>query len=95
MQSMLASLDRKGRLATVIAEDRGWKPTSVSKLLVLPEDRTARRRIHEHAATFQTALPARTVELRRWIARPSGRIGGVMFLSDERHAGTRQRVGRS
>jgi transcriptional regulator with XRE-family HTH domain len=92
MQSMLAGLDRKGRLATLIAEDRGWQPTSVSKFLVLPEDRTARRRVHDNAATFQTALPARTVELRQWIARPSGPIDGVMFLSDERQAGTRQRI---
>lgn len=92
MQSMLAALDRKGRLATAIAEDRGWHPTSVSKLLVLPEDRTARRRVDEHAATFQTTLPARTVELRRWVSAPTGRLDGVMFLSDERQAGTRQRV---
>jgi transcriptional regulator with XRE-family HTH domain len=92
MQSMLASLDRKGRLARDIASERGWQASTVSLLLVLPNDRTARRRIEEHAATFRTALPARTVEARRWIARPHGRLDGVMFVSDLRQAGTRQRV---
>jgi transcriptional regulator with XRE-family HTH domain len=92
MQSMLATLDRKGRLAIEVALERGWRATSVSRILVLPDDRTARRRVDEHDATFQTALPARTVEARRWLARPSGRIHGVMFVSDVRQAVTRQRV---
>jgi transcriptional regulator with XRE-family HTH domain len=92
MQSMLAGLDRKGRLARTIAHDRGWHPTSVSKLLVLPEDRTARRRVREHCVTFDAALPARNVELRRWIKSPDGRRDGLMFLSDAHHAGARHRV---
>jgi transcriptional regulator with XRE-family HTH domain len=92
MQSMLASLDRKGRLASEVASKRGWRVASVSRLLVLPDDRTARRRVDEHAATFRTALPARTIEVRRWLARPSGTIHGVMFMSDLRQAVTRQRI---
>ncbi len=92
MQSMLAALDRKGRLAGDIASERGWRVASVSRLLVLPNDRTARRRVEVHAATFRTVLPARTVEVRRWLARPAGSICGVMFVSDVCQAVTRQRV---
>lgn len=92
MQSMLAGLDRKGRLARDIARERGWNVTSVSRLLVLPDDRTARRRVEDHAATFRTALPARTVEVRAWLSRPEGTKHGVMFVSDVHQAGTRQRV---
>ncbi len=92
MQSMLAGLDRKGRLAGDIAQERGWKVGSVSRLLVLPNDRTARRRVEDHVATFRTALPTRTVEVRRWLARPAGSIQGVMFVSDLRQGSTRQRV---
>jgi transcriptional regulator with XRE-family HTH domain len=92
MQSMLAGLDRKGRLAHDIASERGWQVSSVSKLLVLPNDRTARRRVEDHEATFRTALPARTVEVRRWLARPSGTMHGVMFVTDLDQAGTGQRV---
>jgi transcriptional regulator with XRE-family HTH domain len=92
MQSMLASLDRKGRLAVDVARERGWTVVSVSRLLVLPNDRTARRRVEDHAATFRTALPARTREVRRWLSVPKGRIHGVMFVSDVRQAVTRHRV---
>lgn len=92
MQSMLAALDRKGRLARDIAHERGWQVATVSRLLILPNDRTARRRVEDHAATFRTALPTRTIEVRRWLARPMGPMHGVMFVSDVRQAGTRQRV---
>ena len=92
MQAMLVGIDRKGRLASEIARERGWRVTSVTRLLVLPDDRTARRRVERHGATFQTALPARTVDVRRWIRHPEGTKHGVLFLSDARHPSTRHRI---
>jgi transcriptional regulator with XRE-family HTH domain len=59
---MLMTLDRKVRLAPELARARGWEPTSISRLLVLPEHRTERRRIEEHAATFRLAFPQRNRE---------------------------------
>ena len=95
MQAMLTGIDRKGRLAREIALERGWKVTSVTRLLVLPDDRTARRRVEEHAATFRAALPARTVEVRGWLRRPEGTMHGVLFVSDVHQQRTRHRVGTS
>ena len=95
MQAMLASLDRKGRLGREIAKERDWVVTSVTRLLVLPDDRTARRRVEEHAATFRTALPARTIQVRRWLRRPEGTMHGVLFLTDVRQPSTRHRVNGS
>ena len=92
MQVMLSGIDRKGRLASEIARDRGWRVTSVTRLLVLPDDRTARRRVERHAATFRTALPARTVEIRRWIRKPDGTMHGVLFLPDALHTSARHRI---
>lgn len=92
MQAMLSGIDRKGRLARDIARERGWHVTSVTRLLVLPDDPTARRRVERHAATFKTALPARTLDVRRWIQRPDGTMNGVLFLSDAHHASARHRV---
>lgn len=92
LQAMLSGLDRKGRLAPEIARDRGWQVRTVTRLLILPDDRTARRRVDTYATTFSTALPARTAEVRRWIQSPEGTRHGVMFLSDARQQGTRQRV---
>jgi transcriptional regulator with XRE-family HTH domain len=92
MQAMLGGIDRKGRLARDIARDRGWQPNSVTRLLVLPDDRTARRRVERHGATFHAALPAGTTEIRQWLRRPEGTMHGVLFLSDARHASARHRV---
>jgi transcriptional regulator with XRE-family HTH domain len=92
MQAMLGGIDRKGRLARDIALERGWRVTSITRLLVLPDHRTARRRVEEHSATFRAALPARTVEIRKWLRRPEGSMHGVLFLSDVHQEGTRHRV---
>jgi hypothetical protein len=92
MQGMLGGIDRKARLAREIARERGWRVTDVTRLLVLPDDRTARRRVERYGATFRTALPARTAEVRRWLRHPEGTMNGVLFLSDAHHASARHRV---
>jgi hypothetical protein len=92
IQAMLMTLDRKVRLARVVARERGWDPATVSVLLVLAEDRTARRRIDAVAATVRSVLPDSNVASRRWINRPSGRIRGVWFLTGVSQASTRHRV---
>jgi transcriptional regulator with XRE-family HTH domain len=93
LQGTLGTLDRKVRLATVIAGERGWRVQTTSRLLVLPDDRTARRRIERHAAVFDTALPSRTAAVRRWLRSPMGILAGVLFLSDVHQASARHRVG--
>ena len=92
LQGMLGTLDRKARVAAQLAAERGWIATSVSRLLVLPDDRTARRRVDFHRATFETVLPARTVAVRTWLGDPAGSLAGVLFLPDESHPVTRHRV---
>jgi hypothetical protein len=92
LQAMLGVLDRKSRLAPEVARERGWLVRGVSRLLVLPDDRTARRRVQQHAATFDVALPARSVEVRRWLAAPTGRLAGVVFLTSDHRVGTRHRI---
>jgi hypothetical protein len=92
VQGTLAGIDRKARLAPSIARDRGWATTSVSRVLILPDDRTARRRLAQVRATFDRALPARTVTVRRWLRSPDGPLAGVMFLPDVLHEQARHRV---
>src|SRR6187402_3258204 len=71
VQATLGGIDRKVRLAAQIARERGWHVRSVSRWLVIADTTAARSRIERHAATFAAALPARTVELRNWAARPT------------------------
>ena len=94
MQGMLSTLDRKVRLAPRIAAERGWMPSSVSRLLVIGEDRTSRRRLHDHAATVNQLMPLRTVAMRRWLRAPSGPVGGVLFLTPSQSTPARRRVRR-
>jgi transcriptional regulator with XRE-family HTH domain len=94
MQAMLAGMDRKVRLGPRLAADRGWQVQSVSRLLVLPDDRTARRRLDRHRATVSRVLPLGTREMRRWIKAPAGAAAGVLFLPSSQSTTARHRVGR-
>lgn len=79
-QAMLVALDRKGRLAPLVARDRGWEALHVARLLVVGDSATARRRIARHAATYASALPARGLDVRRWLREPDGPFAGLLFL---------------
>lgn len=104
VQAMLAGIDRKVRLAPAIARDRGFGRgqafATVSRLLVLPADRTSRRRIDRHAATFARVLPTRTVDVRRWLRHGNhvdhvgAPLAGIMFLSGVTTTRARQRAHR-
>ena len=93
VQVTLAGIDRKARLAPGIARDRGWRVRSVARLLALPSDRTARRRVARFAATFNLALPLRTVAVRHWLSAPDNAIGGVIFLPINASTCARHRTG--
>jgi len=92
VQATLAGVDRKVRLAPKIAAGRGWRVQNVSRWLVVPSDRTTRRRIERHEATFRAAFPMRPAELRRWLAAPLGATAGVLFVSDIPASHPRQRI---
>jgi transcriptional regulator with XRE-family HTH domain len=92
VQATLSGVDRKARVAPRIAHDRGWQVASVARLLVLPDQRTARRRVEAFSTTFNRAFPARTVEIKRWLAAPDGPLAGILFLSALQPTQPRQRV---
>jgi transcriptional regulator with XRE-family HTH domain len=96
VQATLFGLDRKGRLGREIAATQGWAALGVARLLVVNGDRTSRRRIERHAATFESALPDRLVAVRRWLRSPrAGQpIRGLIFVSTSRTATTRHRQSR-
>jgi transcriptional regulator with XRE-family HTH domain len=94
VQATLVTLDRKERLALDIARERGWDAIAVARLLVIRDDRTARRRIEEHAATFGNAFPDRIGRIRAWLRAPDPRepLRGLWFLSNDSQAVARQRI---
>lgn len=70
-QAMIATLDRKARLAPSIAADRGWQCTGVARVLFVGEGRTSRARIERHAAMFEAAFPVRGRAALGWIREPA------------------------
>lgn len=101
VQATFVALDRKTRLAGEIARGRGWRPSRLGRLLVVRDDRTARRRVSAHTATFASAFPARGWAVRGWLRDPAGSpaaagdrspFSGLLFLPGARQAGARHRV---
>jgi hypothetical protein len=100
LQDLLGTLDRKVRVAReVLPEERGWRPLSTARIVVLPASTTSRDAIDRHAVTFGVALPARTMETRRWIREPVGDLRSIWLLRStsptgvaRREAATGQRV---
>jgi transcriptional regulator with XRE-family HTH domain len=93
MQDLLATMDRKRRLARDIARLEGWRPAVVGSVLVLPERTWARNAVHKSSSLFDAALPARTTEIRHWLANPRSDVRGIWFLLDDSRANTTRRSG--
>ncbi len=80
---LLSTLDRKRRVVPGLwAAEKLVTVQSVGVVVVLPDCAASRRAIHRHAATFESSFPARTVDVRRWLANPAGNLRGVWFLTE-------------
>jgi transcriptional regulator with XRE-family HTH domain len=97
VQATLFALDRKGRLGREIAATIGWEATAAGRLLVINDDRTSRRRVDQHRATFDAALPDRFMRVRQWLRDPAEGppLRGVLFLSGTGMGIPRHRVSRA
>ena len=83
MEETLRMLDIKTRLATKLAVATfGFESVVVGRVLILPEESTARRIASRHAATLASALPDRNRRVRDWLRTPNGPLRGLWFLSE-------------
>jgi len=88
VQSLIAGVDRKARLAAqLLRADRGWNPLAGGRLVVVPELTANRNLVARHASVFQAAFPARGRAVRAWLRRPSGTLSGLWFLSSANTVG--------
>jgi hypothetical protein len=85
VNELMATLDRKRRLAPAIAPDR-WRPLTVSAWVVVADSRTTRRVLASHAAAIRAKLPADGRTIGSWLRRPSGRLDALSFLSSSHGA---------
>jgi transcriptional regulator with XRE-family HTH domain len=77
VNELLATMDRKRRLARRVAADRGWAATSVSSWLIVESGRTNRRRVHDHQGMLAAAFPDHGRIVRAWLREPARNISAL------------------
>jgi len=93
VDELIGTLDRKRRLATRIAADRGWIARSVCAWLIVGDSKTNRRRIAEHRTLLTSALPRDGRSLAPLFRHPErGLASGIAFWPNLPVAGVRREV---
>jgi transcriptional regulator with XRE-family HTH domain len=80
VNDLLATTNRRVRLAPQIAEPYGWRPRQVGTWLVMEEGRTNRRHVANHAAVLRAAFPDDGRAMNSWLRRPTRPIRCLSFL---------------
>jgi transcriptional regulator with XRE-family HTH domain len=89
LQGLLAMHDRKVRIATLLLpREQGWNPRWIGRLAVLPDRSAVRAAVERHRAVLDAVLPARTVEVKRWLRAADQNIAGLWFLLHTAGTGT-------
>lgn len=93
IQEHLGTLDRKTRLASAIALERGWSAHgAVGAWLVLAPGRTTDRRLAAHRSVIRAALPGDVRAVRRWLREPVGPLRALSNLPDATDDSLRHRA---
>lgn len=80
-QALLATIDRKRRLAPKLARDRGWTPVGdLGSWLVFEERGGNRRQVARHLTVLRNAFPHQGRDVAGWLADPVGPIRALSFL---------------
>jgi len=90
VNELMGSVDRKRRLAAVIARERGWDPIGVATWVVLSDNRTNRRALAAHETVMRTKFPVDGRRIRPWLRRPVGRLDALSFLPSVHVVGVRR-----
>jgi len=89
---LLEVTHRRRRLAATICEPFGWRPAYVGSWVLVSESRTNRRRLAAVRTAVRAALPSDGHVVRRWLARPSGPLDALSFLTDSDGTGASQQT---
>jgi transcriptional regulator with XRE-family HTH domain len=93
LEETLRTLNMKVRVVPgVVRREFGWTPGAVGVVLVLPDGSSHRDTVARHASLIDSALPDRTVAVRRWLDNPCGDMRGVWFLRDTDRGGAAEKI---
>ena len=93
-QELVATMDRRTRLARRIAREQGWEPATVSRWVVFTDTRTNHRRVRRHTGLLRAAFPADGHAMRSWLLHPSGAISAISFWTDVGSGAARRAPGQ-
>jgi transcriptional regulator with XRE-family HTH domain len=77
VNELVGTVDRKGRLARRVADERGWRPRTASVWVIVAAGRTNRARIAAHGAMLRAAFPMDGRGIRAWLADPAGSVAAL------------------
>jgi transcriptional regulator with XRE-family HTH domain len=94
-EELLRRHDEKVRLGPQICRERfDATPASVGRLLVVADTGANRRRVARLDPMLSAVYPRRGSELTGWLRRPTGAMGGLLFVDAGVRRGAQQRSGR-
>lgn len=93
---LIASVDRKRRLAQRVALERGWHANGATSAWVAVADtRTNRRRLAAHRSLLRAAFPTDGRGIDGWCAAPAAPLAALSFLPDAHPGSVGQAQGGS
>jgi transcriptional regulator with XRE-family HTH domain len=92
LQATASALDRKLRLAPVLARGRRWRARAIGGLIVVAGSRSNRRVVERHRETFEVLFPIRQVAAKQWLRAPVAEdVRMLLFLPAVAGGDLRQR----
>jgi hypothetical protein len=85
VNDLMATADRRRRLAPRIAREQGWDPKTVGVWIVVARSSSNARRIARHRLVLRTAFPADGADMARWLRQPDTRIAALSTVSIAQH----------
>lgn len=82
VNDLLATTDRRRRLAARIVEPFGWQPQFVAQWVAIARSRTNERRVRAHRSLLRAAFPADGRAVTGFLARPGRILAALSFLPD-------------
>jgi DNA-binding XRE family transcriptional regulator len=91
-QDLVATLDRRMRLAGQIVATRRWRPRQVGAWVAFADTRTNRRHVQRHTGLLRARLPDDGRRLRGWLRDPDGLVAALSFLTSTEALGPASRA---
>ena len=80
INDLMGAADRRRRLATTLARERGWDPLTIGLWVVVAESRTNRRAVAAYESVLRAKFPMDGRAMRHWLHNPVGRVDALGFL---------------